>query len=89
METYIVVYDLHKHGQNYECVHKKLRDYGSYCHLQGSVWLVRSQSSAVQVRDNLQSCLDQNDKIYVAALTGEAAWKGHTAEISSWIKTKA
>ncbi len=86
MSTFVVTYDLIKSGQNYDCVTAKLRSYGYYCHLQGSVWIIKSEKSAAQIRDNLKLCLDANDKLFVATLTGEAAWIGHSDKISKWIK---
>lgn len=89
MYTYIVTYDLHKHGQNYDCIHNKLRSYGKWCHLQQSVWLIATSRSAVQIRDHLSGCLDGNDKLLVAKLSGEAAWNGYGTQISQWIKENA
>ena len=88
MKSYIVTYDLMKSGQNYECLTKKLKAYGTYCHLQQSVWLLRTDQSASQVRDNLATCLDSNDKLFVAKLSGEAAWIGYPETYSNWIKEK-
>jgi hypothetical protein len=41
-----------------------------------SEWIFRSTSSAVEIRDWLQSFIDSNDMLLVVALTGEAAWTG-------------
>ncbi|MGR3316811.1 hypothetical protein [Roseovarius indicus] len=89
MNTYVVAYDLSYAGQNYECLTRKLRAYGTYCHLQQSAWLIESSQTAVQVRDNLSACLDGNDRLFVAELSGEAAWTGYDAATSKWIKETA
>ena len=89
MKTMIITYDLHKVGQNYDCLKESIKSYGTWCHPQGSVWLIRTTSSASQVRDKLKRCLDGNDKLFVAALTGEAAWIGHSDVVSNWIKENA
>ena len=86
MSTYIVCYDLHKQGQNYDCLKEKLESYGTYFHIQGSVWIIRSQSTAAQVRDNIRTCLDSNDKLFVGELTGTAAWWGYSPANSKWLK---
>lgn len=86
MTTYIVAYDLHQPGQKYDCLREKLEAYGTYWHMQGSVWIIATAQSAAQVRDNLSTCLDSNDKLFVAALTGEAAWKGYTDDGNKWLK---
>ena len=89
MGTYVIAYDLHKKGQNYDGVIKKIKSYGTWCHLQGSVWLVKTNSSAVNIRDNISSCLDANDKLMVAKLSGEAAWTGYSQQRSNWVKENA
>lgn len=89
MNKYIVAYDLSVPGQKYECLRKKLEGYGTYWHLQQSVWIIRTSSSAPEVRDALLSCLDQNDKLLVAGLNGEAAWYGYSDQNSRWLKETA
>ncbi|WP_267550458.1 hypothetical protein [Rhizobium rhizogenes] len=86
MAKYVVAYDLIKTGQNYNCIIEKIKQYGNWAHVQESVWFIVTSNTAVQIRDNLQSCLDNNDKLIVAALTGEAAWLGLDKEISDWLQ---
>lgn len=86
MTTYVVCYDLHKEGQNYECVIKKLKAYGTYCRIQRSVWIVCTSQSAKQVRDDIGACLDDNDKLFVGALSGEGAWKGYPQTTTDWLQ---
>lgn len=88
MATYIVTYDLMKQGQNYTCLTKKLDAYPTHWHAQGSVWLIETNQSAVDIRENLSSCLDANDKLLVARLSGEAAWKGYSNNVSSWLNDR-
>lgn len=86
MSAYIVTYDLHKEGQNYNCLHEKLKTYGAYWHMQGSVWLIKTSQTAAQVRDYLSPCLDHNDKLMVAELSGQAAWIGYSNDATKWLK---
>lgn len=86
MSVYIVTYDLIKQGQNYACITQKLKSYPTHWHAQGSVWIIETNQTAVQVRDHLSPCLDSNDKLFVAKLTGEAAWTGYAQNISDWLK---
>jgi CRISPR/Cas system-associated endoribonuclease Cas2 len=86
MSSYIVAYDLHKQGQNYECLIQKLKQYGTHWHVQQSVWIVISDQTSSQIRDFLSPCLDTNDKLIVAKLSGEAAWRGYTDAVSQWLK---
>lgn len=86
MTTYIVTYDLNEPGQKYDYISKKLKTYGTWLHLQGSVWIIVTNQSAAEVRDNLKTCLDNNDELFVAKLSGEAAWSGYTSDTSDWLK---
>jgi len=86
MTAYIVSYDLNTQGQKYKCLTDKLEAYGTYWHAQGSVWIIISSQTATQVRDNLKSCLDSNDELFVGKLSGEAAWFGYSSQISDWLK---
>ena len=88
MSTYVVTYDLHQVGQNYDCLHKKLKAYPKHWHAQQSVWIIETSQSAVQVRDHLSTCLDANDKLIVAKLSGEAAWSGYSANVTKWLKAR-
>jgi len=89
MKSYIITYDLNKSGQNYEELIGKIKQYGTWCHLQGSVWVIKTSQTSTQIRDTLSSAADNNDTIFVAALTGEAAWLGLTDDQSNWFKEVA
>lgn len=54
--------------------------------MQQSVWIIVTDQTAVQIRDYLGPCLDSNDKLFVAKLSGEAAWKGYKDSITQWLK---
>jgi len=86
MAAYIVTYDLHQTGQNYDCIKKKLESFPKCWHMQGSVWVVETNQTALHVRDSLNSCLDDNDNLLVARLSGEAAWQGFKDAGSKWLK---
>lgn len=88
MSAFIVTYDLHQQGQNYTCIINKLKAYPTHWHMQGSVWIVVTAQSAVEIRDNLKPCLDSNDKLFVGKLSGEAAWLGYSQNITQWLKNQ-
>lgn len=88
MSPYVVTYDLHQAGQNYDCLIAKLKTYPVFWHIQQSVWIIRTSESASQVRDKLSSCLDSNDKLVVARLSGDAAWTGYSMGDSSWLRSE-
>jgi lysine/ornithine N-monooxygenase len=88
MRLYMVSYDLLKRGQNYAGIIAKLRTYPAHWHVQESVWVIGSDQSAAQIRDELSSIIDDNDKLIVARLQGEAAWYGYDANASAWFKSR-
>lgn len=85
MSAFIVTYDLHQQGQNYTCIINKLKAYPTHWHMQGSVWIVVTTQSAVEIRDNLKTCLDSNDELFVGKLSA-AAWSGYSGDVSQWLK---
>ena len=85
MKIYIVAYDLHSPGQNYAKIHKHLESYGSWCRLQGSVWLIRVNKSAATIRDEVNRYTDANDVIFVAEVGPEWATMRHTEECNNWL----
>ena len=85
MNTYIVAYDLYRPGQNYPQVDQVLEAYGSNSiRILRSTWLVRTNETAVQLRDKVWLKMDINDKIYVGGING-SAWH-ITDEVNRWIK---
>ena len=71
----IVTYDLCNPGQNYAALIDRIKQYPKVSKVTESCWLISTTWSCAKVRDDLTRFMDTNDKIFVAALTGEAAWK--------------
>lgn len=82
--SYIVTYDLRAPGRNYDSLYEALRSYGTYYHIQESVWIIVSNRSATEICDHLLTFIDSNDSLFVARLSGEAAWFG--VPDSDWLK---
>jgi hypothetical protein len=83
--TYLVGYDLNKPTQNYEALIDALKQYGTWWHHLDSTWFIVTDDTAVEVRDNLQSHLDSNDELLVAAIGAPAAWAGINDKGSAWL----
>lgn len=86
MAAFIITYDLKKPGQNYTALHEKIKSLGSWCHCLESTWVIRHPGPATTIRDALLPVMDASDALFVAALSGEAAWAGLTADCSNWLK---
>lgn len=73
MSVFIVSYDLRAPGRNYEPLWARLRQFVHAKPLE-SVWLIDTQMSAVQLRNDLERFLDRNDRLIAAQLAGPSAW---------------
>lgn len=86
MKTFLIGYDLNQAGQDYNTLIEKIKDLGTWWHCLDSTWIIKSNSTAVDIRDHLRQFIDGNDEILVVKLTGDAAWYGFSAEGSNWLK---
>lgn len=86
MKTYLIGYDLNKTGQDYETLIEQIKKLGIWWHHLDSTWIIKSDLTAAQIRDILESYVDNNDELLVAKLSGEAAWKGFNEKGSKWLK---
>jgi hypothetical protein len=72
LNTYIVTFDV---SSNYDASLKEaMKSYGFYCPINSSCWAIRTEQSAVQIRDKLNSVAAASDKIFVIRSGTEAAW---------------
>lgn len=90
METKLVSYDLITPGRDYKTVYEYLRGHTAWARPLESLWLIKTDKPSSQVRDELKSHIDQNDKVYVVDVTGRSSsWTGLDDKVSQWIKTNA
>lgn len=86
--VYIISYDLQAPTQRYEELITRIKTYPNWACLGGSAYLIETNDTHVQVRDNLGQVVDGNDKLFVAKVSAPAAWQGYSQEITDWIKAK-
>jgi hypothetical protein len=65
--VYIVTYDLHQPGRDYQKVEDLLNTVPAV-HPMGSVWLVETSLSALALAEELERTGDPNDEYFVARL---------------------
>ena len=70
----LITYDLIAPGKNYNDLYAYLKSLPGWTRICESVWLTTSTESCVSIRDKLNTLVDSNDRVFVATLTGEAAW---------------
>ena len=85
MDVFLVTYDLDSPGQNYDALIKRIKGYPDWAKISDSSWCIWSATQSVAIRDNLKTCLDKNDKLLVAKLSGQAAWLGLPSSVSTWL----
>ena len=74
MSNFLITYDLNHPGKNYNSLITKIKTYENI-KICKSVWIIKSNSSSVEIRDLLSQEIDINDSLFVSGLTGEAAWR--------------
>lgn len=88
MNKYLIVYDLEKRNESYEPLLNALRALGAL-HILYSKWALRTNFTAVQIRDHLRQFVDADDKLLVVGLSGEAAWTSLFVSNNSFKQTIA
>lgn len=86
--VYVISYDLVKPTQRYEELINAIKQYPNWACLGGSAYLIESNDSHVEIRNNLGRFVDGNDKLFVGHISAPAAWKGYGDEVSKWILSK-
>ncbi len=81
----IVSYDLVNPGRTYEPLLKRIKSNSGWATLGGSAYLILSDQTPEQVRDDLLKALDANDKIYVGVSPAPSAWYGLPEDVARWI----
>ena len=88
MKTYLISYDLNRPRGNddYKELIDAIKTFGKWWHYLDSTWIIKSDKSAVGIRDVLMPYIDSGDEILVVFLSGEGAWAGFDEKGSSWLK---
>ena len=76
MNTYIITYDLMAPGKDYNNLYTAIKSCGAWAKVVYSTWAIKTDLSAVQVRDYLIQHMDANDRLFVIKSGREAAWRG-------------
>jgi hypothetical protein len=87
MKSYLIGYDLRRPGQDYKDLIEAIKNLGAWWHCLDSTWIIKSNLTAEQIRDNLTPYIDDNDKLLVVKLFREAAWTGFDKNCADWLQT--
>lgn len=91
MGKYIISYDLIGPNRDYNAVIKKIETYPISVAVLESVWIVMTDKTALELCKDISSVIDGNDRIFVAELTGNAAWNNleHSKEVKEILERKS
>lgn len=64
-----------------------IKNLGNWWHWLEATYLVKSDLTAVEIRDVLKGHLASTDKLLIAKLSGSAAWVGFSDQSAEWLKT--
>lgn len=81
----IITYDLCQPGQNYEDLISAIKEYSKWARVTESTWIIVTDDSCETIRNNLVQHIDTNDRLFVAKLSGEAAWRNVKCK-NDWLK---
>jgi hypothetical protein len=77
MRSIVIAYDLvgtSETSADYKRLIERIKSYPNWAKLQKSMWVVRTDLSAREVRDDVWRFMDADDRLFVCVLTGEAWW---------------
>ena len=75
MMSMIVEYDLRSPGRNSDGLYQAIKSYIVWAHVTESTWFIKTYDTCVHVCNELAAHMDENDRIFVAVLSGGAAWR--------------
>lgn len=84
MAIYQISYDL-RNKRDYKALYERIKSYGTWCRPLESVWIIKTDQSAAQVRDYIAAIMDADDQLLVSAMTAEWASWNIDSEVSRYM----
>lgn len=91
MNSFVISYDIIKDGNEnsvYPALYDRIRAYGTWAHITDSCWAIKTEYSAVEVRDTLLRLLRPSDRLFVVQTAHIAAWNNVMCR-NEWLKENA
>lgn len=85
MPTCIVSYDLVAPDKDYAKLTGYLKSHTNWWHYLGSTWVVVTDLTAAQLRDDIAEHSDSNDRVLVVNSSGTGAWAGFPDKSNEWL----
>lgn len=89
MKTFLISYDLGvpETHSDYAALSKHLKSlYALWARPVKSVWIIKSNKDAAQIRDEIKSVLDLNDKLIIVELSGKWGTYNISREVIDWMQ---
>ena len=87
MKTFLISYDLtNKTMFDYSRLITYIKSFSNWAKPLESLWLVKTNLTSAQLRDELRKVVDANDKILVIEITNNWASFNISKEVTDWMK---
>ena len=87
MAAYIVDYGLVNPDKNHPRLSKAIKEKNHYWHILEFTWIIDASESASQIYEYLENNIDQNDRLFVCQLAGDAALaEGFSDKGTEWLE---
>jgi hypothetical protein len=84
MKTYLISYDMAS-GGDYESLFNAIKKYSAWAHITESLWAIKTDKSAVDIRDEISKYFPNGSRYFVIASGTESAWNGVICS-NEWLK---
>lgn len=84
MPCYLISYDLRR-DRDYDDLYEAIKEYRTWAHVLESTWAVVTQTSAKEIRNDLEQYTDNDDGLFVVKSGTEAAWRNVLCD-NEWLK---
>ena len=88
MNSLVISYDITKDGNEdsvYSNLYDAIKAYGIWAHITDSCWAIKTDRSAVEVRDALLRLMRKIDRLFVVQTAHIAAWN-NTMCRNDWLQ---
>jgi hypothetical protein len=85
MQTLIIVFELTSPASHQERIIQKIHTFPRWARLAPNAYLIKTDHSPVQARDEFEKLLSKSDKIFIGSCPIPSAWYGQPEDVSKWI----
>ncbi|MFP4474892.1 MAG: hypothetical protein ACLFOY_04990 [Desulfatibacillaceae bacterium] len=86
MNSYLIRVDMRAENNDYARLRDAMQTFSGCWNESDDMWVVRTSLNAAEIRDFVKQFTDPSDGVFVAGLSGEAAWRGFSDEGSQLLK---